>query len=159
MYKKILIPTDGSPVATVAAHAGIAFAKEVDADVVGIFVAPEYQFPVYVEVIPADFPTEDSYRASMREAGQAFLAKLRKQADTLGVSYSDVIVFSDAIAQEIVRAAETHDCDLIFIGSHGRSGWGQALLGSVTTKVLSACEIPVLVYRIRKDAQHSTDEK
>ncbi|MFC6520254.1 universal stress protein [Undibacterium arcticum] len=37
------------------------------------------------------------------------------------------------------------------MGSHGRSGWGQLLLGSVTAKVLSACHIPVLVYRLQAE--------
>jgi nucleotide-binding universal stress UspA family protein len=44
--------------------------------------------------------------------------------------------------------AEERGCDLIFMGSHGRSGWGQILLGSVTNKVLSHTTKPVLVHRL-----------
>ena len=50
-----------------------------------------------------------------------------------------------------VDTAREEGCDLIFIGSHGRSGWGQLLLGSVTNKVLSHSKIPVLVHRLLKE--------
>ncbi|KDD48599.1 universal stress protein, partial [Bordetella bronchiseptica] len=42
-------------------------------------------------------------------------------------------------------------CDLIFIGSHGRSGLSRLLLGSVTAKVLSLAHTAVLVYRVKED--------
>jgi nucleotide-binding universal stress UspA family protein len=54
----------------------------------------------------------------------------------------------DATALKIVGIAEQEGCDLIFMGSHGRSGWGQILLGSVTNKVLSHTTRPVLVHRL-----------
>ena len=59
--------------------------------------------------------------------------------------------FADSAALKIVEVAEQHDCDLIFMGSHGRSGWGQLLLGSVTNKVLSHTQKPVLVHRLIKE--------
>ena len=152
MYNKILIPTDGSPISNAAAHAGVAFAKQNQAEVTAIFVSPTYQYPIYVEMIPPNFPTEDEFKASMREAGEKYLAGIRREAEAAGVKFSGFTTFSDLPAKEIVHAAESAGCDLIFMGSHGRSGWGQALLGSVTSKVLSICQIPVLVYRIKKEA-------
>jgi nucleotide-binding universal stress UspA family protein len=149
MYKKILIPTDGSDLSNSAAHAGIEFARQINAEVVGIFVAPEYQYPIYVEVIPPSFPTDEEYRLSMLKAGEQNLGTVRDAANAAGIKFSAVIMFSDAIAHEVVKTAEEHGCDLIFMGSHGRSGWGQALLGSVTTKVLSTCQIPVLIHRVK----------
>jgi nucleotide-binding universal stress UspA family protein len=53
-----------------------------------------------------------------------------------------------APAEAILATAESQGCDLIFMGSHGRSGWGQLLLGSVTNKVLSHTTKPVLVHRL-----------
>ena len=53
-------------------------------------------------------------------------------------------------------------CDLIFMGSHGRSGWGQLLLGSVTNKVLSHTTKPVLVHRLISEpapAEHRPPER
>jgi len=51
----------------------------------------------------------------------------------------------------IVQVAEEDGCDLIFIGSHGRSGLSRLLLGSVTAKVLSLATTAVLVYRVKED--------
>ncbi len=150
MYKKILIPTDGSDISNAAALAGVEFAQQLGAEVIGLFVSPEYQYPVFIEIIPPNFPSEDEYKASMQKVGEIHLQVIADAAKATGVKSSGITVFSDAAAREIVHTAEQHACDLIFIGSHGRSGWGQALLGSTTSKVLSSCQIPVLVYRLAK---------
>lgn len=155
VYKKILIPTDGSPLATAAAYAAIELARQLAAETVGIFVAPEYQYPVYAEMIPPDFPSEEEYKASMCKAGGAYLEEIRRVAADAGLKFSGTTVFSEATAQPIVATAEEQHCDLIFMGSHGRSGWGQLLLGSVTSKVLAICQIPVLVYRSKRKPSHA----
>jgi nucleotide-binding universal stress UspA family protein len=155
MYKKILIPTDGSDLSNATALAGVDFAKQVGTEIIGIFVAPEYQYPIYVEMIPPSYPTEEEYQASMRKAGEVHLDAIRTAAGNAGVKFTGLIVFSDAVAREITHAAQENACDLIFMGSHGRSGWGQAILGSVTAKVLSTCQIPVLVHRMRKAPQRA----
>ena len=154
MYKKILIPTDGSAFSTTVAAAGVEFARQINAEVIGLYVAPEYQYPVYVEVIPPSYPSEEEYQASMRKAGDSYLAIISAAAEAAGLKFSGLVVFSDATAREIAHTAEQQHCDLIFMGSHGRSGWGQLLLGSVTAKVLSVCQIPVLVQRLKKDPAH-----
>jgi len=154
MYRKILIPTDGSAFSSTVARAGVEFASQIKAEIMGLYVAPEYQYPVYVEVIPPTYPSEEEYQASMRKAGESYLAKIREAAEAAGLNFSGFVSFSDATAREIAHTAEQHHCDLIFMGSHGRSGWGQLLLGSVTAKVLSICQIPVLVQRLKKEAVH-----
>ena len=159
MYKKILIPTDGSEISNAAARAGVEFAQQLGAEVIGLFVAPEYQYPVFIEIIPPNFPSEEEYLASMRKFGQHHLQVIADAAQTAGVKSSGMTIFSDAAAREIVNSATQHSCDLIFIGSHGRSGWGQALLGSTTSKVLSTCQIPVLVYRMAKQPGSTADKK
>lgn len=159
MYKKILIPTDGSEISNAAARAGVEFAQQLGAEVIGLFVAPEYQYPVFIEIIPPNFPSEDEYLASMRKVGQHHLQVIADAAQAAGIKSSGMTIFSDAAGREIVNTATQHGCDLIFIGSHGRSGWGQALLGSTTTKVLSTCQIPVLVYRMAKQPGSTADKK
>ena len=54
MYQNILIPIDGSPISTVAARAWVKFARQLDAEIVGIFVAPRIPIPIYVKIIPPD---------------------------------------------------------------------------------------------------------
>jgi nucleotide-binding universal stress UspA family protein len=147
MYKKILIPTDGSDISAAAARAGVELAAQLGAEVLGLFVAPEYQYPVFIEIIPPNFPSEDEYMMAMRKVGDTHLKAIVDAASQAGIAANGVTTFADATAREIIHVAETRQCDLIFMASHGRSGWGQALLGSVTNKVLSSCRIPVLVYR------------
>ncbi|NMM29299.1 MAG: universal stress protein [Glaciimonas sp.] len=152
MYQKILIPTDGSDFSNTASQAGVEFALQLHAEVVGFYVAPEYQYPIYVEIIPPSYPSEEEYKASMRQAGESYLQTIRKSAEAAGLKFTGIIEFADTPAKNIAQAAHKNQCDLIFMGSHGRGGWGQLILGSVTAKVLSLCQIPVLVYRMGKSS-------
>jgi nucleotide-binding universal stress UspA family protein len=147
MYTKILLPTDGSTLATAAIQAGVEFAALCRAEVVGLYVASEYQYPVSVEIIPPSYPTEDEYAAATIKTGDEYLSGLRRAAAECGLKYTGLTAYSNKTAHKIVQVAREQDCDVIFIGSHGRSGLEQLLLGSVTAKVLSLCDIPVLVYR------------
>lgn len=149
MYSKILLPTDGSELSNACVNAGIEFARQLNAGIVAVFVASNYQYPIYVDIIPPNTPTEADYQAAMRVLGESYLQPIREAAEKAGLGFQAVIQFNDSPAREIVHTAQQTGCDLIFMGSHGRSGLGQFLLGSVTTKVLSSCQIPVLVHRIK----------
>ncbi|MBC3885028.1 universal stress protein [Undibacterium griseum] len=147
MYSKILMPTDGSELANASVQAGIDFAKQLNAKVIALFVASNYQYPIYIDIIPPNTPTEEEYQSAMRTLAESYLQPARDAAKQAGVEFESVIQFNDSPAKEIIHTAQQYGCDLIFIGSHGRSGVGQLLLGSTTTKVLSLCNIPVLVHR------------
>lgn len=151
MYRKILITTDGSTVSQHTACAGVRFAQQMNAEVLALYVAPQYQYPVYVEIVPPAYPSEDEYYAAMQRTGAEHLRRIVEKAEECQLAAKALTVFSDSTALKIVEVAEQHDCDLIFIGSHGRSGWGQVLLGSVTNKVLSHTTKPVLVHRLIKE--------
>lgn len=148
MYRKILITTDGSAVSSKTACAGVTFAQQMGAEVLVLFVAPAYQYPIYVEIIPPSYPSEDEYRAALLRAGQEHTSDVVNACARKGVPCAALTTFAESAAGEIVAVAAREGCDLIFIGSHGRSGWGQLLLGSVTNKVLSQSRIPVLVHRL-----------
>jgi nucleotide-binding universal stress UspA family protein len=151
MYQKILITTDGSAVSQHTACAGVKFARQMQAEVLALFVAPSYQYPVYVEIVPPAYPSEEEYVAQMRRMGEEYMGSIMRACEKAGLAHSCTTAFSDAAALKIVDVAEQHDCDLIFMGSHGRSGWGQLLLGSVTNKVLSHTTRPVLVHRLIRE--------
>ncbi|WP_426176216.1 universal stress protein [Massilia sp. TWR1-2-2] len=148
MYRKILITTDGSAVSKQTACAGVAFARQMGAEVLALFVAAEYRYPVYVEIIPPSYPLEEEYVETMIRAGEEHTGPIMRAAEKAGLQHSAITAFADSPALKIVEIADKHDCDLIFMGSHGRSGWGQLLLGSVTNKVLSHTLKPVLVHRL-----------
>jgi nucleotide-binding universal stress UspA family protein len=151
MYQKILITTDGSSVSQHTACAGVKFARQMGAEVLALFVAPEYQYPVYVEIVPPAYPSEEEYVQQMQRLGQEYMGSIMRAAEGCGLKHACMTAFSDAAALKIVDVAEQQHCDLIFMGSHGRSGWGQLLLGSVTNKVLSHTTKPVLVHRLIRE--------
>ncbi len=150
MYQKILITTDGSPVSRHTACAGVDFARQMGAQVLVLYVAPSYQYPVYVEIVPPAYPSEEDYVAQMQRVGGEHTDEVLQAARKAGLDAKAVTAFADSPGLKIVDVAEDQGCDLIFIGSHGRSGWGQLLLGSVTNKVLSHTSKPVLVHRLIK---------
>jgi nucleotide-binding universal stress UspA family protein len=151
MYQKILITTDGSAVSQHTACAGVKFARQMGAEVLALFVAPEYQYPVYVEIVPPAYPSEEEYAQQMKRLGEEYMGSIMRAAEGCGLKHACTTAFSDAAALKIVDVAEQQHCDLIFMGSHGRSGWGQLLLGSVTNKVLSHTTKPVLVHRLIRE--------
>ena len=151
MYQKILITTDGSAVSQHTACAGVKFAQQMGAEVLALFVAPEYQYPVYVEIIPPSYPSEEEYQQQMKRMGEEYMGAIMRSCASSGLKHACMTAFSDAAALKIVDVAEQQHCDLIFMGSHGRSGWGQLLLGSVTNKVLSHTTKPVLVHRLIRE--------
>jgi nucleotide-binding universal stress UspA family protein len=153
MYRKILITTDGSSVSSKTACAGVQFAEQLGAEVLALFVAPEYQYPIYVEIIPPSYPSETEYRAAMERAGKQHTQDVASSCARRGVRCEALTVFDESAAAKIVEVAQQHGCDLIFMGSHGRSGWGQLLLGSVTNKVLQHSKIPVLVHRLIQEPE------
>lgn len=148
MYRKILITTDGSAVSSKTACAGVQFAEQLGAEVLVLFVAPAYQYPIYVEIIPPSYPSEVEYRDAMLRAGTEHTQDVVAACAQRNIACTAMTAFHESAALQIVEVAQQQGCDLIFMGSHGRSGWGQLLLGSVTNKVLQHARIPVLVHRL-----------
>jgi nucleotide-binding universal stress UspA family protein len=150
-FQRLLLPTDGSPLATRAGIAGIHFARDLGARPIAIFVAPQYrfsnQFPLSMEMIPTSFPTEAQYIDLLRAAAELAFEPLRIACKSANIDLQTVLVYSDTIARQIVETAHANSCDLIFMGAHGKTGLQQLLLGSVTTKVLAMSCVPILVYR------------
>jgi nucleotide-binding universal stress UspA family protein len=81
-----------------------------------------------------------------REEGEAMLAGVKKKLDAAGIRYNTSILVGQ-VAETIVAHANKTRCDLIFIGTHGRTATGKLLLGSIATKVTHLSTIPVLLVR------------
>jgi nucleotide-binding universal stress UspA family protein len=145
MFKQILLPTDGSELSTRAVLAGVSFAKEIGAQVVGMTALPDFHaLTANADMIGS---TEDEYLAASEARGSKQLAVVADAARTAGVPCTTTLVRSDQPFEAILHAARQHGCDLIVMASHGRRGISGVLLGSETQKVLVHSAIPVLVYR------------
>jgi nucleotide-binding universal stress UspA family protein len=68
-------------------------------------------------------------------------------AQAAGVRCTSLAVLDYSAVDAILATADSHHCDLIFMGSHGRRGLSRLLAGSVTQKVLADAHVPVLVMR------------
>ncbi len=147
MFKHILIPTDGSPIANKAVKAGIKFAKESGAKVTAYHAIEELLPAIYSETYVIDQQTINRFDRSVREAGQRQCDAIGKLAKAAGVPFDSVVTKANVPHEGIISAAKKHKCDVIFMASHGRRGLAGLLMGSVTQKVLTHSKIPVLVYR------------
>ncbi len=151
MFKKILIPTDGSALSAQAANKGVCFAREIGAEVVALYVTQPFAATVGFDGMAAAYAiTDEDYDKTAQEQAQKYLKLVLDRAETAGVKATGKAVSNFNVADGLVQAAEEEGCDLIFIGSHGRSGLSRLLLGSVTVKVLGLAKTAVLVYRVRE---------
>ena len=148
MYRHILIPTDGSATAQKAVDAGIDYASKSGAKVLLFTVVPHFRLPRQSEVMAEqhvtsvyEYEEEQGARAGKVLEGAAARAKARN------VEFHTAYAFSDRPYEAIIHAAQKHDCDMIFMGSHGRSGIPALWYGSQTREVLTHCDIPTMVYR------------
>jgi nucleotide-binding universal stress UspA family protein len=147
MFKHILIPTDGSEVATKAVRAGIALAKETGARVTG-FCADEWRAP---HLHNGGYTVEGHLLAELdrraREHAERCVGEVKAEAEAAGVTFEPLVVKSARPDEAIVNAAKERGCDAIVMASHGHKGLAGLMLGSVTQRVLTHSKIPVLVYR------------
>jgi nucleotide-binding universal stress UspA family protein len=147
MYRRILIPTDGSAISRKAVKHGIALAKSLNATVVAFFAPEDYRAIMYTEYMPASLLSQDEFEAQARKAADKQLAVVQKAADAAGVAFESHWTITVAPWEAIIEAARKKRCDLICMGSHGRTGLAGLVLGSTAMKVLTHTKVPVLVTR------------
>lgn len=145
MYKRILVPTDGSDVSAAAEQAAIAFARAHGSEIVALAVAQTYPAYAAAEASMAVDPNLDNQ--ALRGAAERNVDRVRTAAASAGVPCTALTVFAHSPSDAILDSAREHACDLIFMGSHGRRGLSRLLAGSETQKVLAGAEVPVMVMR------------
>jgi nucleotide-binding universal stress UspA family protein len=145
MYKHILLPTDGSELAEGAVTHGLSLAKFVGAKVTVIIVVE--QFGAWVPPFGGRAAAEELVRQSeqIKKHAASVLDHVANTAKQAGVPCDTVQVEDMQPYEAIITTARDRGCDLIVMGSHGRSGLSAVVLGSVTNKVLTYTKVPVLV--------------
>jgi nucleotide-binding universal stress UspA family protein len=139
---KILIPVDGS------AHADRAVAQVLDLARSGAAVEIHLlnvQAPIDSGHVRM-FVSHDEVEAYRREEGLAALAQARRMLDEAGVGYTHHIAVGH-VADTIVRYAREKGFDKVVMGSHGRGGLLDTLLGSVAHEVVKRSTIPVTLVK------------
>lgn len=142
MYKRVLVPLDGSPLAESIIPFLIEIAGPLDMSIVLLRVLE----PVPIAVVEGVRQTMvDISEARVRDA-EAYLASVAATLKLRGISAS-YQVRTGRPDLRIVEAARDVSADLVAMSTHGRSGLGRLLFGSVAEQVLRHSEVPVFMMR------------
>ena len=144
MFKRILVPTDGSEITLKAVETAIALAKSVGAQLYAISVKEPFPYSAISEMQPT--PPQEFFDAQERIANKRVQAVL-ELGKAAGVNCQAHTVEALHPWEAIIDHATTMGCDLLVMASHGRRGVSALLLGSETQKVLTHSKVPVLVVR------------
>lgn len=144
MYRNILVPTDGSDITAKAVQAAISLARTLGAKINAISVKEPFPYSAISEMQPV--PPQEFYDAQERIAASR-LKLVVEAAREAGVECVASSLEAVHPWEAIVDHAKTEGCDLIIMASHGRRGVSALLLGSETQKVLTHCNVPVLVIK------------
>lgn len=134
----ILIPLDGSPLAEVAMPTAMDLAGGSNARLVLLRA-------VEAHVRPGTDVTEAQVEV-VKEA-EAYLDTVKRRLETLGAKDVETSVWYGPAASSIVEAAATRHASLIVMSTHGRTGLGRLILGSVAESVVRGTVIPILLVR------------
>jgi nucleotide-binding universal stress UspA family protein len=143
MYRRILVPTDGTELCSTALTAALDLAKLGGGTILGLHAGP----PSRLGALAEEDPVRAAWLNECEQTGADALAWIARRAEEAGVPCETLLVHHDSPAAAIVEAARDHLCDLVVMATHGKSGLRARLLGSETGKVLGTCAIPVLVVR------------
>ncbi|MCL4454840.1 MAG: universal stress protein [Deinococcus sp.] len=142
MYKKLLMPTDGSECSFSAIKEGLEVAKALGAEVNFLYVVENPSS--YIWMSPESIPYGMDLLADLQKAGKEALDRASKMAAEAGVKANTLLKEGQPIPA-ILEEAKNHDA--LVMGTHGRAGLDKLLLGSVTEGVLHRTNKPVLVVR------------
>ncbi|MFW6141595.1 MAG: universal stress protein [Candidatus Saliniplasma sp.] len=137
MYEKVVIPTDGSDIAKKGVLEGLQMAKSLGVKAISIYVlnTSEYQGIHHSSI-------KESTKHGLKEVGTKALQEVKDLAEGLGVEL-ETRIEEGRPYKEINKVAD--DKDIIYISSHGLSGFTQFFLGSTTERVLKHSNATVAV--------------
>jgi nucleotide-binding universal stress UspA family protein len=144
MFKRILIPTDGSDLTKKAVDTAISLAKTLGAQLYIISVKEPFPYSAISEMQPT--PPQEFFDAQERIAAKR-ISVVADACKAAGVAHQAHSVEALHPWEAIIDHAKQQGCDLLVMASHGRRGVSALLLGSETQKVLTHSSVPVLVVR------------
>ena len=127
MYKRIMVPLDGSELAQTALPHALELCRALGATLVLLHVRDT--------------------RHGSSEASRRFLDFTRRQYANGGVDI-ETLMREGSVAEAILSAAQHQQIDVIAMATHGRSGIQRAVYGSVAEQVLRSSTTPVLLVRV-----------
>ena len=138
MYKKILVPTDGSEFAKKAGKHALFLSKVSGAEIVAVSVTENN----FVNGLPLD---DEIYQLNqiLKERSEENLKEFDElNEDDVKITH---VIREGSPARVILEVAQEEDIDLIVMGSSGKSGFDRFIMGSVADKVVNSAKCAVLV--------------
>ena len=138
MYKKILVPTDGSEFAKKAQRHALFLSKVSGAEILAVSVTQNN----FISGLPLE---DEVYQLNqvLKERSEENLKEFDKiNEDDLKITH---IIREGSPARVILEVAQEEDIDLIVMGSSGKSGFDRFIMGSVADKVVNSAKCAVLV--------------
>jgi nucleotide-binding universal stress UspA family protein len=145
MFRHVLLPTDGSELATRAVERGIELAKALGARATLLFVVE--RFHVMTLNPSALREAVETYERQTSEQADKLLGEAAAKAGAAGVEVETLTRTGESPWEEINKVAAEIGADLIAMASHGRRGLTALMLGSQTARVVAQSKVPVLVFR------------
>ena len=152
MYKKILLPTDGSENSKRANKHALWIADKSNADIVIMYVI-ESHFPELATGLPfSTLPTPDErFYEEIREEGNKIIDNFKQELEDVqckGICKNTnvkSIITEGKPSNEIVSILDKENIDLVVMGASGRHGLDRFVIGSVTERVVRNAKKPVMV--------------
>ena len=138
MYKRILVPTDGSEFAKKAQNHALFLAKVSGAEIVALSVTENN----FVNELPLD---DEVYQFNqiLKEQSEENLKEFDElNEDNIKITH---VIREGSPAKVILEVANDENVDLIVMGSSGKSGFDRFIMGSVADKVVNSAKCAVLV--------------
>jgi nucleotide-binding universal stress UspA family protein len=147
MFKRILVPVDGSPTSERGLNTAIKMAKTGGSTLLLLHVVDET-----VLTQTADYgggAYVDRLLESLRDGGKVILAKTEKEVQKHGVKFKSVLNenLAHRVADVIIDQARKLRADTIVMGTHGRRGITRMVMGSDAEGVVRGASVPVLLVR------------
>jgi nucleotide-binding universal stress UspA family protein len=145
MFRKILVPLDGSQLAESILPHVITLARCADGEVVllRVHVLPVYKYGM---MDSASVPLSPLEEEDDRRKALAYLQSVVKTLSAAGIK-ARALVRDGTVAETILASADAESADLIAMSTHGRSGIARWLIGSDANKVMHGAHTPVLLIR------------
>lgn len=153
MFRKILVPLDGSDLSEMILPQVEDLAKAFQAEITLINVG---SLLTEGSAAAAIFTGADAYTSEIKKKAEAKLAEIAARLKAKGVNVN-YIFLTGSPAREIVSYAEEKCCDLIALATHARSeiAW---VLGSIAETIAAHATVPVLMLRVLKTAGAESKE-
>ena len=145
MYKRILVPVDGSPTSNLGLEEAITLAKDHGAEILLVHVVNEWAL-----VSPdASGANLGDVAAGMRESGDRLLDEAESRVRRNGVTAKSVLIeeIGTPVAPRILQQALEWPADLIVCGTHGRHGVRRLVMGSDAEYLVRHTPVPILLVR------------